>query len=57
MEDGTRDITMLKPWKQRSKKNVVKGIRAMVLARKFNFKEKKKKWEEWDSNPPPLNQI
>ena len=32
-------------------------IRTTVLAGKCNLKEKNKKWEEWDSNPPPLNQI
>ena len=39
------------------KTNVLKGIRTMELAGKCNLKEKNKKLEEWDSNPPPLNQI
>ena len=37
--------------------NMVKGIRTVVLAEKCNLKEKNKKWEEWDLNPPPLNNI
>ena len=52
MEVWTRDLTMLKTMKK-SFKNVVKGIRTMVLARKCNLK--KKKLQEWESNPLPLN--